>query len=207
MNCIYVNRSGLNVSERQSLGTPTTSVSDRNKLTHSTRNFSVLSILLEQQRQPHDTSSVSKSSHELQVQHPNKLNLTTKSENSIEKKSDSLSPQTEPTTPSKQPTKKSWKERYFGLTGEQQGQAGFGEVIRLLKLARKDAKLFACAVVLLIISAAIIMSLPKITGAVLDATKHYESLATLELYGFSLNQFLGIMAGLLLISTGATFGQ
>ncbi|GMF02658.1 unnamed protein product [Ambrosiozyma monospora] len=51
------------------------------------------------------------------------------------------------------------------------------------------------------------MSLPKITGAVLDATKHYESLATLELYGFSLNQFLGIMAGLLLISTGATFGR
>ncbi|ODV84390.1 hypothetical protein CANARDRAFT_200974 [[Candida] arabinofermentans NRRL YB-2248] len=108
---------------------------------------------------------------------------------------------------SQRPQKKTWKERWFGLTGEQQQQAGFGEVIRLLKLARKDIKLFGVAVVLLFISASIVMSLPKITGAILDATRHYPDLQSIELYGFSLNTFLGIMAGLLCLSTICTFGR
>ncbi|QPG76251.1 hypothetical protein FOA43_003637 [Brettanomyces nanus] len=104
-------------------------------------------------------------------------------------------------------SKKTWKEKWFGLTVEQQRQAGFGEVKRLLQLAKRDSKLFAVAVILLVISAAIVMALPKITGSILDATRKYEKLEEIQLFGLSLTQFLFVMAGFLLISTFTTYGR
>ncbi|VEU23423.1 DEKNAAC104494 [Brettanomyces naardenensis] len=103
--------------------------------------------------------------------------------------------------------RKTWMERYFGLTVEQQNEAGFGEVKRLLQLAKRDSKLFAVAIFLLVISAAIVMALPKITGSILDATREYSTLQDIQLFGLSLNQFLLAMAGLLLLSTFTTFGR
>lgn len=105
------------------------------------------------------------------------------------------------------PAKKTWKERYFGLTVEQQKEAGFGEVKRLLQLAKRDAPLFAVAIFLLVISAAIVMALPKVTGLILDATRSYDSLDDIRLLGLSLNEFLGVMALLLVLSTFTTFGR
>ncbi|OWB82279.1 hypothetical protein B5S33_g903 [[Candida] boidinii] len=107
----------------------------------------------------------------------------------------------------KPPIKKTWKEKWFGITGEQQKTSGGQEVIRLLKLAKKDAKIFSLAISLLFLSAFIVMSLPKITGEILDSTRKFDDLASIQLYGYSLNEFLYIMAALLAVSTFATFGR
>lgn len=103
--------------------------------------------------------------------------------------------------------KKYWMERWFGLTKEQRTEAGFSEVKRLLLLGKQDWRLFSVAIVLLIISSAIVMALPKVTGSILDATKKYDKLEDISLYGFTLNEFMAIMAGLLLLSTFTTFGR
>jgi len=103
--------------------------------------------------------------------------------------------------------KKYWMERWFGLTKEQRSEAGFSEVKRLLLLGKRDWRLFSVAILLLIVSSAIVMALPKITGSILDATKKYDKLEDISLYGFTLNEFIAIMGGLLLLSTFTTFGR
>lgn len=113
----------------------------------------------------------------------------------------------EPKKKKKKDKNQTWMERWFGLTKAQQREAGFGEVKRLLRLAKRDSKLFGVAVVLLVISAIIVMALPKITGSILDATRQYDTLEDIKLYGLSLGQFLGAMAVLLLLSTFTTFGR
>lgn len=107
---------------------------------------------------------------------------------------------------SKLPTKKtSWKERLLGISHNDSNNATFSEVWRLLKLGRRDLPLFCLAMTLLTLSAVIIMSLPKVTGLILDATKNFTELEDITIYGFSLDHFLYIMGGLLFLSTGATF--
>ncbi|ODV98357.1 hypothetical protein PACTADRAFT_48135 [Pachysolen tannophilus NRRL Y-2460] len=90
---------------------------------------------------------------------------------------------------------------------EEAQKSGLSEVLRLLKLAKRDVKLFSAAIVLLFLSAAIVMALPKVTGEIFDATKNFKDLESIQLFGFGLTPFLFIMAGLLLISTAATFGR
>lgn len=91
-------------------------------------------------------------------------------------------------------------------TGDIQ-KSGWKEVVRLLRLARRDIKIFGVAVFLLFLSAGIVMALPKVTGEILDATKNFGSLEEIQLFGYGLTPFLCIMAGLLLVSTIATFGR
>lgn len=86
-------------------------------------------------------------------------------------------------------------------------KSGLKEIWRLLKLARKDLKLFSFAIVFLTISAAIIMSLPKMTGEILDSTRKYEKVEDIRIVGLDLNTFLVAACGLLLVSTAATFGR
>lgn len=105
------------------------------------------------------------------------------------------------------PKRKSWKERWLDISADDSNTATFTEVWRLLKLARKDLPLFTLAMVLLTLSAAIIMALPKVTGLILDATKNFTTLEDIDIYGFSLDDFLYIMGGLLLLSTAATFSR
>ncbi|KAI0461941.1 hypothetical protein LJB42_004546 [Komagataella kurtzmanii] len=81
------------------------------------------------------------------------------------------------------------------------------ELTRLLFLAKRDIKLFSLAVILLFTSAAIMMSLPRITGQVLDATRKFPSIGDIEIFGLGLNYFLMTMMGLLLVSTACTFGR
>ena len=109
------------------------------------------------------------------------------------------------TTPSEVPRRKSWKERWLDISSTDSSTATFSEVWRLLKLARKDLALFSLAMSLLTLSAAIVMSLPKITGLILDATKNFTQLEDIQIYDFSLDHFLYIMGGLLFLSTAATF--
>lgn len=101
--------------------------------------------------------------------------------------------------------KQTWKERWLGISKDDSNSATFKEVWRLMKLAKKDLGLFSLAMLLLTLSAAIIMSLPKVTGLILDATKNFTDLDNITLYGFSLDHFLYIMGGLLFLSTAATF--
>lgn len=105
------------------------------------------------------------------------------------------------------PTKKSWKERWLGISHDDSNTATFKEVWRLIKLGRKDLPLFTLAMILLTLSAAIIMALPKVTGLILDATKNFTTLDDIEIYGYSLDTFLYIMGALLLLSTAATFSR
>ncbi|GAV27680.1 hypothetical protein PMKS-001148 [Pichia membranifaciens] len=83
------------------------------------------------------------------------------------------------------PKRKSWKERWLDISADDSNTATFTEVWRLLKLARKDLALFTLAMVLLTLSAAIVMALPKVTGLILDATKNFTTLEDIEIYGFS----------------------
>ncbi|CDK24245.1 unnamed protein product [Kuraishia capsulata CBS 1993] len=90
---------------------------------------------------------------------------------------------------------------------EEQQKSGFKEVWRLLKLAKRDSRLFGIAIVFLFLSAAIVMSLPKVTGEILDATRKFADLESIELFGLTLNEFLLAMGLLLIVSTAATFGR
>lgn len=102
---------------------------------------------------------------------------------------------------------KGWKEKLLGITHEESNSATFSEVWRLIKLGRKDLPLFLLAMTLLVISAAIVMSLPKITGLILDSTRNFTKLDDVEIYGYSLEDFLYLMAAMLAISTAATVAR
>lgn len=67
--------------------------------------------------------------------------------------------------------KRSLIQRVFNLSHQEANSASSKEIWRLLKLASKDLPLFILAMTLLTLSAAIIMSLPKVTGTILDATR------------------------------------
>ncbi|KAG7810579.1 hypothetical protein KL921_003074 [Ogataea angusta] len=99
------------------------------------------------------------------------------------------------------------RERIFGVAEEEQTEAGFSEVRRLLKLARRDFKLFSLAIALLFISAFIVMSLPKVTGEILDSTRRYSNLEEARFYGLTLYQLLAVVGGMLCVYTAATFGR
>lgn len=77
----------------------------------------------------------------------------------------------QPDPPVTQPPKRTLLQRVFNLTPEEATSASSKEVWRLLKLASKDMPLFVLAMALLTLSAGIIMSLPKVTGTILDATR------------------------------------
>ncbi|GMM27448.1 ATP-binding cassette permease [Martiniozyma asiatica (nom. inval.)] len=103
--------------------------------------------------------------------------------------------------------------RIFNLSNEEANSASLKEVKRLLTLAKKDVRLFVLAMTLLTLTAAIIMSLPKVTGSVLDATKlaiqnsnetgiKYDDLTV---YGYPIDSFLLYLAAALTVATAATF--
>lgn len=103
--------------------------------------------------------------------------------------------------------KQSWTERWLDISPNDSSAATFSEVWRLVKLGRKDLGLFTIAMTLLTLSAAIIMALPKVTGLILDSTRNFTELENINIYGFSLDKFLFLMGGLLLLSTAGTFAR
>ena len=95
------------------------------------------------------------------------------------------------------------------------GGSGFGEIWRLIKIARPEAKVLSCAFVLLLISSAITMSIPFSIGKILDIatkgkadTKGPDSDAPIDmLFGLSMTTFYSILLGVLATGAAANYGR
>ncbi len=91
--------------------------------------------------------------------------------------------------------------------GKSQGQsAGFGEIWRLIKIARPEAKVLGCAFVFLLVSSAITMSVPFSIGKILDIATKSEA-GTDQLFGLDLTTFYIALGGILAIGAGANYGR
>lgn len=86
-------------------------------------------------------------------------------------------------------------------------KAGFGEIARLLKFARPEAKTLALAVCFLLISSSISMSVPFAIGKVIDTATKGTDEGGSELFGLSLPMFYGVLAGILVVGAAANFGR
>ncbi|KAJ9608305.1 ATP-binding cassette permease mdl1 [Cladophialophora chaetospira] len=93
--------------------------------------------------------------------------------------------------------------------------AGFGEIWRLIKIARPEAKILGWAFLLLLISSSITMSIPFSIGKILDiATKggaktegEEGEQKTEMLFGLSLTTFYTILLGVLATGAAANYGR
>lgn len=91
--------------------------------------------------------------------------------------------------------------------GKSQSQwAGFGEVWRLVKIARPELKTLGIAFVFLLISSSISMSIPFSIGKILDiATKSDQG--TDQLFGLDLSTFYLALGGVLTLGAAANYGR
>jgi putative ABC transport system ATP-binding protein len=90
--------------------------------------------------------------------------------------------------------------------GKSQSQAGFAEIWRLIKIARPELKWLAIALVFLLISSSVTMSIPFSVGRILDlVTKG--PVEDVRLFGLTLNQFFIGLGALLTIGAAANFGR
>lgn len=88
----------------------------------------------------------------------------------------------------------------------QSGAAGMGEVWRLVKIARPEAKVLGCAFVLLLISSSVTVSIPFSIGKIIDiATKGGAEDGTL--FGLSIPVFYSALGGILAVGAAANFGR
>ena len=91
--------------------------------------------------------------------------------------------------------------------GKSQGQtAGFGEVWRLIKIARPEAKVLGVAFVLLLISSSITMSIPFSIGKILDIATKSDS-GSDQLFGLDLTTFYMALAGVITVGAAANYGR
>lgn len=89
--------------------------------------------------------------------------------------------------------------------GGSNGSSGFGEIWRLIKIARPEAKWLGAAFVFLIISSSITMSIPFSIGKILDlATKGDQDG---KLFGLGVTQFYLALAGVMTIGAAANYGR
>ena len=94
------------------------------------------------------------------------------------------------------------------LSKEGSGQkAGWGEIVRLLRIARPELRPLSWAVAFLLISSSISMSIPFSIGKILDvATKSAEDGGN-QLLGLSMPQFYTALGTLLVLGAAANFGR
>ena len=91
--------------------------------------------------------------------------------------------------------------------GQSQGQtAGFGEVWRLIKIAKPEAKVLGVAFVLLLISSSITMSIPFSIGKILDIATKSDS-GSDQLFGLDLTTFYMALAGVITVGAAANYGR
>ena len=91
--------------------------------------------------------------------------------------------------------------------GKTQSQwAGFGEVWRLVKIARPEAKTLGIAFVFLLISSSISMSIPFSIGKILDIATKSDS-ETDQLFGLDLPTFYLALGGILTVGAAANYGR
>ena len=90
--------------------------------------------------------------------------------------------------------------------GKEQGQtAGFGEIWRLIKIARPEVKVLGFAFVFLLVSSTISMSIPFSIGRILDIATKPDSGNTL--FGLDLQTFYIALGGVLLVGAAANYGR
>lgn len=95
------------------------------------------------------------------------------------------------------------------------GGAGFGEVWRLIKIARPEAKVLGIAFIFLLISSSITMSIPFSIGKILDiATQGGQKTEDLQsdegspmLFGFSIGTFYLALGSVLAVGAAANYGR
>lgn len=88
----------------------------------------------------------------------------------------------------------------------QKNSAGFGEIWRLIKIARPEAKWLGLAFAFLLISSSITMSIPFSIGKILDlATKDPSEGG--KLFGLDLSQFYIALAAVLTVGAAANYGR
>lgn len=83
--------------------------------------------------------------------------------------------------------------------------AGFGEVWRLLKIARPEAKSLSVAVGFLLVSSSISMSIPFSIGKILDIATNAS--ADNRLFGLELTQFYLALGGVLVVGAVANYAR
>lgn len=88
----------------------------------------------------------------------------------------------------------------------EKGKAGFGEVVRLIKIAKPETKALGLAFVLLLISSSVTMSIPFSVGRILDLATRPD-VEDVRLFGLTMTQFFGGLAALLTIGACANFGR
>lgn len=86
-------------------------------------------------------------------------------------------------------------------------QSGFGEIWRLIKIARPEAKVLSLAFVLLLISSTVTMSIPFSIGKILDIATSSNPDAVQELLGLSLPWFYVALASVLTVGAAANYGR
>lgn len=91
--------------------------------------------------------------------------------------------------------------------GKNQGKGGgWGEVVRLIKIARPELRWLGIAFVFLLISSAVTMSIPFSVGRILDlATKGSEE--ENKLLGLTMNQFFLCFAAFMTVGAFANYGR
>ncbi|KAI1447216.1 hypothetical protein F5Y02DRAFT_380161 [Annulohypoxylon stygium] len=82
----------------------------------------------------------------------------------------------------------------------------FNEIWRLIKIARPEARNLAFAVILLLTSSSLFVSLPLVVGKVMNLATS-KSLEETEIFGLSLYQFFGAFALALTVGACANFGR
>ncbi|RJE25499.1 ATP-dependent permease [Aspergillus sclerotialis] len=86
-------------------------------------------------------------------------------------------------------------------------KSGFGEVWRLLMIARPEAKTLALAILFLLISSSITMSIPFSIGKIMDTATKSESEGGGQLFGLTLPMFYSALAGVLVLGAAANYGR
>ncbi|KAH6669115.1 ABC transporter [Plectosphaerella plurivora] len=90
--------------------------------------------------------------------------------------------------------------------GKSQSQAGFGEIWRLVKIARPELRWLCVALAFLIISSSVTMSIPFSVGRIMDLVTK-DPAEDARLFGFTLTQFFVGLGTILTIGACANFGR
>ncbi|TDZ21446.1 ATP-dependent permease MDL2 [Colletotrichum orbiculare MAFF 240422] len=90
--------------------------------------------------------------------------------------------------------------------GKTSGKAGFAEIWRLIRIARPELKWLGIAMVFLVVSSSVTMSIPFSVGRILDiATK--DPLEEARLFGLTMPQFFVALGVVLTVGAIANFGR
>ncbi|PHH79758.1 hypothetical protein CDD80_3878 [Ophiocordyceps camponoti-rufipedis] len=90
--------------------------------------------------------------------------------------------------------------------GKTQSNAGFGEIWRLVKVARPELRWLAIAFIFLVIGSSVTMLIPFSVGRILDLASKDDS-DDVRVFGLTLNQFFMGLGAILTLGAMANFGR